>query len=378
MITSRITRRSVLSLLAVAGICPAALAKSDQDQGQELASRGHDLLLSGKPGEAMAVLEQAARLDPANPWVFNLLGRACYQSGQAFQAAENFRAALRIDPADGYARMMLGILAQRPLPNGKGGTGETNAPRHRRASRLEEDARGELDGFVKNGKPSGQRLVLIDPGHGGTDRGVTGASGLAEKDLTLALAGKLVRLMGGEGGAPKALLTREADFEEPLWARSALAGIFGADLFVSLHCSASLPGSRGVDIFTWSPEPSDKEAEAVADMENGVTRFERSKSPAVPQPRVLEYLASWQARRLAARGREIAIFLSSELVPGKPLDEVHLRSAPMKVLANAGCPAILIQTGYLSNPEDETALKNGEFLEKFAATLARALTRCLG
>jgi N-acetylmuramoyl-L-alanine amidase len=379
MTTSRITRRSALALLALAGLSPATLALADQDEGQKLASKGHDLLLSGKPVEALDALKQAATLDPTNPWVFNLLGRAYYQSGQASQAAENFRAALRIDPGDGYSRMMLGILAQRPLSTSTVKVGGDGKPsRHKRVSQLEEDARKELDAFVKNGKSPGQRLVLIDPGHGGADRGVTGSSGLAEKNLTLALAGKVARAMGVEPGGPKVLLTREADFDEPLWARSALAGLFGADLFVSLHCSASLPGYKGVDVYTYSPEPSDAQAKAVAEMENGVTRFERSKPPALPPPGIHKFLATWHTRRLSTRGREIAGVLASGLAPRKPLDTVNVRSAPLMILANAKCPAILVQTGFLSNPEEEAALRNEEFLEKLAENLAQALTRSLG
>jgi len=391
-----ITRRNALALLAATCLSPAATGLANQDTGQQLVSKGHELLLSGKPAEALAALREAAKEDPANPWIFNLLGRAYYQTGQAFQAAANFRAALRIDPGDGYSLMMLDILAQRPIPAAQAvPQGDAKPSRRKRTSQLEEEAGRELEAFAKSGQPPGRRLILIDPGHGGTDIGVAVSSGLAEKDLTLALAGKLAQALGGQAtqvvagnttqaavdqasSGPRVLLTRESDFDEPLWARSAMAGLFGADFFVSLHCSASLPGYGGVEIYTFSPEPSDDEARAVAALENGVTRFERSLAPKTSRPGAMDMLASWQTRRLASQSREAARRLASALSLDKPLDKVRLASAPLKVLANARCPALLIQVGFLSNPQEEEALKNGKFLEKLATTLAAALTRSLG
>ena len=373
---SSITRRSALFMLASAGVGLAVPVLASQDTSQELASKGHELLLSGKPAEALAALKEAARLDPANPWVFNLLGRAYYQSGQASQAEESFRMALRIDPGDGYSRMMLDILFQHPVPpvppSGR------KPAKHKKTSQLEEEARRELDGFAKSGKASTARLILIDPGHGGMDKGVTGSLGLAEKNVTLDLAIRVVRAVNAEDSGVMALLTRERDLDEPLWARSAMAGIFGADLFVSMHCSASLPGKGGVELYSYSAEPSDAQAHAVAELENGVTRFERFGAPKAPLPSVPDFLSSWQTRQLAARSRDVAQRMAAELKPDKPLEGVHLSGAPLKVLLNSRCPAVLIEAGFLSNFSEEAALKNGEYREKLAVNLAKALTRSLG
>lgn len=373
---SRITRRSAIALLASAGLglCAPCFA-ANQDSGQELASKGHELLLSGHPAEALAALKEAARVDPTNPWVFNLLGRAYTAAGQPYQATESFRMALRIDPGDGYSRMMLDILAQHPIAAPKVAR---KPQKHKRISQLEEDARKELDGFAQSGKPSVDRLILIDPGHGGVDKGVTGAAGLAEKAVTLELARKVAAAVEGQGTGVKALLTREGDHDVPLWARSAMAGLFGADLFVSLHCTTCLPGYSGLEVYSFSPEPSDSQAEAVAALENGVTRFERIPAPMAQTPTVLDFLSSWQSRRLAAMGRKAAERLAGDLKPEKPLDLVHLRTGPLKVLRNAGRPAVLVEAGFLSNPAEEAALKDGGYLEKLAGTLAQALTRSLG
>lgn len=349
----------------------------------------------------MTALKEAARLDPANPWVFNLLGRAYSQAGQPYLAAESFRAALRIDPSDGYSRMMLDMLSQNPVPVPKG---EGRPTRHARKSQLEEDAAKEFEAYAASGKPPGARLIVLDAGHGGTDKGVSGASGLAEKAVTLELVQRIARILAGQGRVqaigpgsfpssgisagqkagsapgteiPRILLTREADHDQPLWARAATAGLFGADLFISLHCTASLPGHSGLELYTYAPEASDAQAQAVADMENGVTRFERSLPPRSPLPSAPEFLASWHTRRLAGASRLLAERLAAELKAEKP-PGVPVRGAPLKVLSGARCPALVIQAGFLSSPADEAQLKAAETLDRLASTLAGALTRSLG
>lgn len=372
---SNISRRNAISFLASACLGLAAPCFASKETGQELASKGHELLLSGKPSEALAALKEAARLDSANPWVFNLLGRVYFMSGQNSLAVDNFRMALRADPGDGYARMMLDVLSQKPLAPSHG---PEKPAKHRKPSQIEEDARKELDAYAASGKPAGARLILIDPGHGGADKGVAGVAGLAEKNLAFDLARKVASAMEAQEEGVRVLLTRDADHDLPLWARSALAGLLGADLFVSLHCSACLPGYSGIEVYSYSPAASDPQAAAVADLENGVTRFERVQAPLVQVPVLLDFLSSWHTRRLAAQSREVAQRIASELKPGKPLDTVSSRTAPLKVLASAGRPAVLLETGFLSNQSDEAALKNVEFLEKLAKELSRALTRSLG
>ncbi|MBI4807076.1 MAG: N-acetylmuramoyl-L-alanine amidase [Desulfovibrio sp.] len=372
---SRISRRSAISIVTTACLGLSVQCFASKDTGQELASKGHELLLSGKPSEALAMLKEAARLDPANPWVFNLLGRVYFMSDQNSLAAESFRMALRADPGDGYARMMLDVLSQKPL--GPAHTPEKPA-KHRKPSQIEEDARKELEAYAASGKPSGARLILIDPGHGGADKGVAGSTGLAEKTIAFELAIKVASAVEAQQAGVRVLLTRNADHDQPLWSRSALAGLLGADLFVSLHCAASLPGYSGIEIYSYSPTPSDPQAAAVADLENGVIRFERIQAPMVQVPVAMDFVSSWYTRRLSVMGREAAQRIATGLRAGKPLDTVTVRAAPLKVLANAGRPSVLLQTGFLSNQPDETALKNPEFLEKLADELARALTRSLG
>jgi N-acetylmuramoyl-L-alanine amidase len=367
-------RRALITLSAAFSACvlaPAALHAAGDD-ARQLASRGHDLLTAGKPGEAMAALREAARLDPGNAWVFNLLGRSQYETGQPAQAAESFRSALRLDANDGYARMMLDILSQRPIP---ARPGERKAGRHAKPSKLEEEARAELEAFSKAGHGQG-RLIVLDPGHGGPDKGVTGPSGLTEKQAVLELARDAAKALAALGVT--CVLTREDDHGMPLWARSAMAAMYGADLFVSLHAGAALPGHEGVETYAYAPEAADAQARAVAELENGAARFERAAPPAAAGRAQFDVTAAVMARLRDARSMEAARMAVMAAPEDAALGKARASSAPFRVLEASARPAILIEMGFLSNAQAEKALADPARRGRLAAWLAEALTKALG
>lgn len=399
-------RRTLFSFAACAfasALAPAALNAAGDD-ARQLASRGFDLLSAGKPSEALAALREAARLEPGNAWVFNLLGRSQYETGQTAQAAESFRTALRLDPGDGYARMMLDILSQRPIP---ARAAEKKPGRHARTSKLEEEAKAELEAFTKTGH-GGRRLIVLDPGHGGSDKGVTGRAGLTEKQASLELARETAKALEGLGVV--CVLTRESDHDMPLWARSAMAAMYGADLFVSLHAGAALPGFGGVEAYAFSSKAADAQAGAVAELENGAARFERAAPPVAANRAEFDVLAAWMARLRDVRSMDAAKAVvtaapedtakavvtaapknaAKTKVTATPKDaavaapegqafaKARATSAPLKVLEAVGRPAILIEAGFLSDPETEKALADPERRARLAAWLAGALTKALG
>ncbi|WP_243366324.1 N-acetylmuramoyl-L-alanine amidase [Fundidesulfovibrio soli] len=369
-----VARRQVLKGLGLAGLALSLPGGALAATSQELASEGLARLQEGKTAQALAALKEAAKLDPANAWVFNLLGRSYYTSGQQRLAADNFRLALRIDPADGYSRMMLDVLAQHPLPPAPA----EKPGKSKRLSQLEEQARDELSAFAKTGKAPGKRLLLIDPGHGGADKGVTGTTGLVEKDLTLDVATLLAAELNASD-AFRAMLTRQADYAVPLWARKAQADLFGAELMISLHCAASLPGYAGVEVYSYSGAASDAEANAVAELENGVLRFERVQPPVLAEPASQRgLLGAWRVRSGERRGKELAESLAAKLTLPGTFGPAHARQAPLRVLEGPRCPSMLIEMGFLSNTQEEKALKGKEFQAVLARTLAQGLTRILG
>jgi N-acetylmuramoyl-L-alanine amidase len=123
-----------------------------------------------------------------------------------------------------------------------------------------------------------RRLIVIDPGHGGKDPGATGFRGTREKDVNLAAALELSRVLK-ERGDFDVLLTRDEDVFIPLSERSEMANARSADLFVSLHCNAA--GSKrenGFEVYSVSETATDPAAEALAAAENAVLELE-GKNP---------------------------------------------------------------------------------------------------
>jgi len=442
MRTLLMTRRQALrGLAAVAGVLAGISLPSGPAWAQtarDLAVTGHNLLLSGKPGEAIAVLSQAAKADPANGWIWNLLGRACFEQGDLRRSADSFLSALKADPGDGYARMMLDIISQHPVPPASLASRQAK-PKPRRISHLEEEARKERQAFVSGGQAASPCFICIDPGHGGPEQGVMGTSGLVEKELTLDMGRRLASQLEQRGC--RVLLTRTQDYAVPLWARGALAALYGAELFVSLHATAGLPQSNGFWAYAYASAPSDPLAGAVGESENGVLRFERSQPPHPPLSVVSGLLGAWYARRLGVASSQLALSLAQSVIlpkaaaggssgaaqtavgtppvhpaqpgaghgngPARPvpaaqaarnaraaraaravqspggaqpaepvqsLPAVHAAQAPLAVLKNLQIPAVLLELGFLTNPADEAALKDASYRQSLAEEVAKVLT----
>ncbi len=198
------------------------------------------------------------------------------------------------------------------------------------------------------------RTVVIDPGHGGTDTGTTGASGAKEKDITLEIARRLKAAIEGRLGL-RVLLTRERDEDVAIDQRTALANNNKADLLVSLHANASLkPGLRGAQVLSLGlddyPAP-----DLTADLK-------RSAVPVIGGGTRSVAAVPWDlaqipfASRSAAFGATLAGRLNERAVPLHPR-AVDL--APVRLLVGANMPAVMLEMGFLTNVDDEAALTGG-------------------
>ncbi len=339
-LSTLVTRRQALRGLvaAVCGLAGAGLlpGPAKADNARDLASTGHTLLLSGQPGEAVVALNEAAKADPANGWIWNLLGRAYFELGDGRRAADSFLSALRADPSDGFARMMLDILSQHPLP-----PAAQAKPKNRRLSHLEEEALKERQAFAAARAVPATRFICLDPGHGGPEQGVMGLSGLVEKELTLDLAKRLAAVLEHRGW--RVLLSRTQDYAVPLWARGALASLYGVELFVSLHATAGLPQSGGLRAYAYAPTPSDALAQTVAESENGVLRFEGSRPPHLPVAVASGLLDSWFVRRLAQKSGQFALALA------KTAPKAKSAAAQAAGTSATGAPAVSAGQAALHN-----------------------------
>lgn len=219
--------------------------------------------------------------------------------------------------------------------------------------------------------------MAIDPGHGGSNLGASGASatgkGVLEKQVTLALARRISVLLAASStpGLPvAAVLCRTADVLVPIRARARCARDSGAQLFVSLHANAvpaGVPrGSRqGFGVFILGPKETEDDA-ALAEAE------QRDDADAV--------WAAHEVRAAAERSIRLAEEISRHLArtlgqtpDGSGRNGVRQAGAALDVLRGAGTPAALVEVGFLDHPEEGARLATAEGREPIAVALVDAI-----
>jgi N-acetylmuramoyl-L-alanine amidase len=215
-------------------------------------------------------------------------------------------------------------------------------------------------------------LVVLDPGHGGVDPGAIGLSGVYEKDIALATARELGRLLE-VSKRYRVQLTRDDDEFVPLQDRVARAHSAGAELFLSIHADA-LPnaGIRGASVFTLSERASDREAAELAARENKadlIAGIDLSRHEPVVSEILLD-LARRQTNNLSIRlARDMVSELGRDV---RLLNNTH-RSAGFAVLKAPDIPSALVELGCLSNKEEDRLLQQTSYQRRLAAGLARSI-----
>jgi N-acetylmuramoyl-L-alanine amidase len=220
-----------------------------------------------------------------------------------------------------------------------------------------------------------QKLVIaIDPGHGGIDPGAVGLSGVYEKAITLAAAQQLKAKLEATGRY-RAVLTRTRDTSLGLRQRIEIARHAPADAFISLHAdSVRDRGVRGLSVYTLSEKASDSEAATLAEAENKADLIiGMDLSHETQEVRnILIDLAQRESMNLASRmAAQIIRELGREV---KLLRNTH-RFAGFAVLKAPDIPSVLVEMGYLSNREDEAALRKEAYRGKLMGAVVRALDR---
>jgi N-acetylmuramoyl-L-alanine amidase len=218
------------------------------------------------------------------------------------------------------------------------------------------------------------RRIAIDPGHGGNDAGAVGPTGLREKDVTLDIAHRVAPLLAHELKI-ETLLTRDNDVYVPLDLRAARANAFHADLFVSIHCNASENGkATGVQTFVLD-EAREGAAARLAARENA----QRSRGDGDLAGSDLSLvLSNLNVGDLTARSRHVADLLQrsalGSLMPRYPdTKDQGIKTAGFYVLVGAEMPAVLFETAFISNPDDEGRLSTADYRQKLADAIANAI-----
>ena len=205
--------------------------------------------------------------------------------------------------------------------------------------------------------------IVLDAGHGGDETGAKGSAGAVEKDLTLALAKKLRAALESRLGV-RVLLTRDGDQTVPLDDRAALANNNKADLFISLHANASLrPDVSGAEVFYLSTDQTGDEARRAA--------ATRQTLPALGGgTREIEMILWEMAQvRHVNESAALAASIEAQLKGRIRMNPRPVQQAPFRVLAGANMPAVLVEVGFLTNPDEEQQLQS----DTYQATLVQAL-----
>jgi N-acetylmuramoyl-L-alanine amidase len=222
-------------------------------------------------------------------------------------------------------------------------------------------------------------IIALDPGHGGEDPGATGPSGTREKDIVLSVAHLLRERINNasvNGNPMRAFMTRDADFFVPLHVRVDKARRVQADLFVSIHADAFItPAARGASVFALSERgASSSAARWMADKENRadvVGGLNVRVQDATVQRALLDMSTTAQISDSLKLGNELLGEISSV---GR-LHKHKVEQAGFAVLKAPDIPSVLIETAFISNPEEEERLRSPQYQNQLADAVMRGIVR---
>lgn len=222
-------------------------------------------------------------------------------------------------------------------------------------------------------------VIAIDAGHGGEDPGARGKSGLLEKDVTLRIAKKLAALVDDTPGY-KAVLTRKGDYFIPLRGRTAIARKAQADLFISIHAN-SLPTTRdvrGAAVYVVSERGATSEhAKMLANLENAADMI-----GGVDLHSQQDDVASVLLDISQTAVREASFDLGSRLLESlgsvNRLQKTDVQQAGFAVLKSPDMPSALVETAFLSHPEDERLLGMSSFQDSLAESILAGIKGYFG
>lgn len=225
---------------------------------------------------------------------------------------------------------------------------------------------------------AGVRTIVLDPGHGGTETGAVGPSGVFEKDLTLTVARELEARLESRLGLQVAL-TRNEDVTLPHDNRTALANQNKADLFISIHLNSSLgAGAHGAETYFLSQQATDSRAASSAAQENADATAPDAAGPGAAGQELQDLqLILWDLAQSyhLAESQRLANMIQAELNQALQLRDRGVKQAPFRVLKGAAMPAVLVELGFISNPDEEKKLQDPDYRAQLVDALTRAVAR---
>ena len=225
--------------------------------------------------------------------------------------------------------------------------------------------------------PDLQRMltVVIDPGHGGEDPGAVGRAGTYEKNVTLAIGRRLRDMIVADHGL-RVAMTRDGDFFVPLRTRVAKARAVQADLFVSIHADAWIrPDARGSSVFALSENGASSTAAAwMARRENDADQI-GGINLASADRNLARVLLDLSTTAQINDSLKLGNAVLRELERVNRLHKPRVEQAGFAVLKAPDIPSILVETAFISNPEEEARLRDDDYQEQMARALLIGIKR---
>jgi N-acetylmuramoyl-L-alanine amidase len=311
--------------------------------------------------------------EDVNPQVFSLDPIGPYQHRLVMDLVP-------VNPPDPLLALLRETEARRAA-----GASSTPAPLPQDEAALEREIEKSLGAVeakpAARGKPRDEERVTryatiaIDPGHGGEDPGAIGKRGTYEKNVTLSIARRLAKLIEADPSM-RVLLTRDGDYFVPLNQRVAKARRVQADLFVSIHADAWIrPDARGSSVFALSERGATSTAAAWmarrendADLIGGVNLGQHDHQLA----RVLLDLSTTAQINDSLRFGNAVL---RELERVNSLHKPRVEQAGFAVLKAPDIPSILVETAFISNPEEERRLKDDAYQQRMAQAIYDGIRR---
>ena len=315
-----------------------------------------------KPGVVRLVMELKAKVKP-QVFVLNPVGEYGYRLVLDVYPAE---------PPDPLMALLEGrksaVEPFKPEPEAKAEDKSPKAPE----SGVEAP---EVKTSKKSGKPIVDRMVTItlDPGHGGEDPGAVGKRGTHEKAVTLAIARRLKARIDAEPNM-RAVLTRDSDFFVPLNVRVQKARKIRSDLFVSIHADAWIkPDARGSSVFVLSEKgASSSQARWLAQKENAADLI-GGVNAGIKDPFLAKTLLDLSQTATINDSLKLGKYVLGELGGINTLHKGSVEQAGFAVLKAPDIPSILVETAFISNPEEEARLADESYQDKMADAIVRGI-----
>lgn len=211
-------------------------------------------------------------------------------------------------------------------------------------------------------------VIVVDPGHGGDDIGAVGPDGTKEKEIVLEICKELNRLLT-EDGRFTPVMTRQDDVIVPLSERTILANSVGGDMLISVHANASVnKKARGVTTYFLADAKTD-EARATATMENASIRFEDVESQKQYLTDLDFTLRDMIQTEFQRESMDLADIIQKEIRSATGTKSRGVDQAGFFVLDKAYMPAVLVETAFISNEEDEQLLGDSDFQNRVARAI---------